>query len=98
MKQTTIPMITTAVAILLGLALVFAGALAPRGEQALPLLMMLFMSEMGFIVSLGGALYGLRLWQQGKQTFLLLNTVAGIGLAFALLMLGLKLWAVTNAA
>jgi len=90
-------MITTAVGILLGLALFFAGALAPRGEQALPLLMMLFMSEMGFIVSLGGALYGLKLWKEGKQSFLLLNAVAGSGLAVALLILGLKLWAMTGA-
>lgn len=98
MKHTTIPILTTAIGILLGITLILTGATAPRGEQALPLLMMLFMSEMGVIVSLGGALYGLKLWQKEKKTYLLLNTAAGIALAVAMLIVGLKLWSATGAA
>jgi len=97
-KHATIPMLTTATGLLLGGILIAAGATAPKGEQALPLLMLLFMSEMGFIVSLGGAIYGFTLWQkQREQRFLLLNAVAGIGLAIGLLLLGLKFWSATGA-
>jgi len=98
MKHSTIPMLTTAIGLLLGIVLVVSGATEPKGEQALPLLMLLFMSEMGFITSLGGALYGIKLWQQQRELrFLLLNAVAGIGLAVGLFLLGLKLWSATSA-
>jgi len=98
MKHSVIPMLTTATGILLGVVLVVAGATAPKGEQALPLLMMLFMSELGFIVALGGALYGVKLWQQQREKrFLLLNAAAGFVLALGLLILGLILWSTTSA-
>jgi hypothetical protein len=98
MKHTTIPMLTTTAGILLGGVLVAAGATAPKGEQSLPLLMLLFMSEMGFIIALGGALYGIKLWQQQREKrFLLLNAAAGIVLALGLLIVGLNLWSTTNA-
>lgn len=99
MKRSVIPLITTAVGMLLAFVLVASGATAAGEEQALPLLMMLFMSELGFIISLGGALYGIKLWQQSRvQRFLLLNAAAGIVLALGLLFLGITLWATANAA
>ncbi len=82
----------------MAIALFAAGATAPQGEQALPLLTLLFMSELGFLITLGGAIYGIKLWrQQREQRFLLFNAVAGIALALGLLVLGLTLWFTTTA-
>lgn len=98
-KQTTIPVLTTTTGVLLAIALIAAGATAAQGEQALPLLTLLFMSELGFLVSLGGAIYGIKLWQQQReQRFLLFNAIGGIILAAALLLLGLNLWFSATAA
>ena len=98
MKQTTIPVLTTAVGVIIAFLLVGAGATAPQGEQKLPLLMLLFASELGFLVTLGGAIYGIRLWQQQREKrFLLFGALAGFALAAALLVLGLTLWFTTTA-
>ncbi len=99
MKQTTIPVLTTAVGVIIALLLIGAGATAPQGEQKLPLLMLLFASELGFLVTLGGAIYGIKLWQQQQREkrFLLFGALAGFVLAAALLVLGLTLWFTTTA-
>jgi hypothetical protein len=99
MKQSAIPLLTTTLGLIMVLLLVATGATAPRSEQALPLLTLLFMSDLGFLVTLGGAIYGIKLWQQQRaQRFLLVNAVAGIALALGLLVLGLTLWSTTTAA
>ncbi len=97
-KQTTIPVLTTTTGVLITIALIAAGATDPQSEKALPLLTLLFMCELGFLVSLGGAIYGFKLWQQQReQRFLLFNALGGIILAVALLLLGIKLWLSTTA-
>jgi hypothetical protein len=97
-KHTTIPALTTAFGLLITIALIAVGATAPRNEQALPLLTLLFMSELGLLITLGGALYGIKLWRlQREQRFLLFNAMGGIILAAALLLLGLNLWLTTAA-
>lgn len=98
-KQTTIPILTTTTGVLILIALIAAGAATPQGEQALPLLTLLFMSELGFLATLGGAIYGIKLWQQQReQRFLLFNAMGGIILSAALLLLGLNLWFSATAA
>lgn len=97
-KPTTIPVLTLAIGLLLTLALIASGATAPRGEQALPLLTLLFMSELGFLFTLGGALYAIKQWRlQRAQRSLLFNAVGGFILAAVLLLLGLNLWLTTTA-
>ncbi len=98
MKQTTIPVLTTAVGVIITLLLIGAGATAPQGQQKLPLLMLLFASELGFLVTLGGAIFSIKLWQQQREKrFLLFGALAGFILAAALLVLGLTLWFTTTA-
>jgi len=92
-KHTAIPVLTTAIGLLITIALIAAGATAPQDEQALPLLTLLFMCELGFFVTMGGAIYAIKMWllQRGTR-FLIISAVGGIILAVALLLLGLNLW------
>jgi hypothetical protein len=81
-----------------GLGLVLALLLAQameetRTEPLLPPLMLLFISEFGFFLTLIGAWLGGRAWlaQRHQWSLLLISSACGI-MALAFLYLGLALW------
>ena len=93
MSKKHFPWIASAIGLLLVAAVFFAGATSPSREYALPLLMMLFMSELGALVTAAGAFVGIRQWfGQRENIATLLAGLACAAMALALLSLGLTLW------
>lgn len=93
MNKNMFPWIASGIGLLLIAALFFAGATSASREYALPLLMMLFMSELGGLVTAVGAVVGVQLWlrQRGNVAMLLVG-IACAAMALAQLSLGLSLW------
>lgn len=93
MNKTTFPWIAVTIGLFLIIGLYFAGAIPPSGEYAAPLLAMLFMSELGAIVSAAGAYTALRNWLDHRTQMLsLLLALVSAVLAIALLSTGVALW------
>lgn len=93
MNKNLFPWIASGAGLILVSVLFFAGAMSPSGEYSLPLLMMLFMSELGVLVTGAGAYVGAQIWlRQRSNTTALLAATACTALALGLLWLGLTLW------
>lgn len=98
MNKTVFPWIASAIGLVFLAALSFAGATSASGEYALPLLTLLFMSELGVLVTAAGAFVGLQLWsRQRHRLAFLFPALACAALAIALLVIGLALWSTTQA-
>ena len=87
------PWIGLGIGLFLAIVLLMSGATGPGPEYRLPLLLLLFMSEFGLIVSVVGAFLGIRtLRTQGMQLSLLGTVVGCCMLAIGFIWLGLNLW------
>lgn len=93
MPNTYFPWIASSTGVLLTLVLFFAGATSDPNEYALPLLMLLFICELGVLVTAAGAYIGARMWLTRRENIaLLLVAVASAVLAIGLAAVGLILW------
>jgi hypothetical protein len=93
MNKKLFPWIAIGLGLVLVSALFFSGAATGTKEYALPLLTMLFMSELGALVTGAGAFIGIQLWLQKRNNVsLLLAGIVSAVLAMSLLLLGLNLW------
>jgi hypothetical protein len=92
MQQPWFPWLAAGIGLLLALLLLQATGTA-RAEPLLPELMLLFMSEFGFLVTLAGAWIGGRSWlaQRDQWAMLLLSFACGV-MALGFLYLGVVLW------
>jgi hypothetical protein len=79
--------------LLLGLALLASGITNPQGEYRLPLLMLLFMNEFGFIVTAIGAGMGFNkaIKKQANAPLMIASLGCAI-MSAAFLWLGIALW------
>lgn len=93
MNKNYYPWIAIVVGLVFATVLVFAGTTSATAEYALPLLTMLFMSELGVLVTGAGAVVAARTWlAQRNNTAMLIAALACTALAIGLLSLGLALW------
>ena len=92
MVQKTFPWLAAGIGLILILVLLQANSIE-RSEPLLPPLMLLFISELGFLVTLLGAWSGARIWLAAREQwlpFLLSGACAVMSLAF--LYLGIAFW------
>ena len=93
MNKNHYPFIAATIGLILVIALFFAGATSPEKAYALPLLTMLFMCELGVLVTGAGAFIGVQGWlKQRDRTVLLAVSAACAALTIGLLSLGVALW------
>jgi hypothetical protein len=91
-RYKTLPWLAAGIGLILSLVLLYAGE-ADRGEPPLPPLMLLFISELGFLLSLIGAWSGMRLWLAEQRPWpLLLVSAACAIMTLAFLYLGFAFW------
>lgn len=93
MKKEHFPWLAVVIGLIMLTGLTLSGAFTTPTETALPLLTMLFMAELGGLVSAGGAFFAIRDWLGQREK--MANLAAGILcvlLAIALLFSGLTLW------
>jgi hypothetical protein len=99
MNKHRYPWIAMLIGLILLTALLAAGAASGSGEYSLPLLTMLFMSELGMLVSGAGAFVGGQLWlARRSDSAMLFAALVSAVLAIGLLVLGLVLWSSMQAA
>jgi hypothetical protein len=91
MQKKTFPWLAAGIGLILSLMLLPAIS-ADRSEPLLPPLMLLFICELGFLVSLIGAWTGLRTWLAARQWSLLLVSGACGFMTLAFLYLGIVFW------
>jgi hypothetical protein len=92
MQQKTFPWLAAGIGLILALVLLRAGSVE-RSEPLLPPLMLLFISELGFFVTLLGAWSSARLWLAAReQWMLLLIGGACVVMSLAFLYLGIVFW------
>jgi hypothetical protein len=92
MVQKTFPWLAAGIGLILALVLLQANSVE-RSEPLLPPLMLLFISELGFLVTLLGAWSGARIWRAAReQWMLLLISGACVAMSLGFLYLGLALW------
>lgn len=93
MNKQNFPWFASAIGLLMLIVLYFAGAITTPTQTALPLLMVLFMSELGGLVSAVGAVVGARNWLAQRSNIQALTSAISSALfALALLSIGLSLW------
>jgi len=93
MTKLTFPWIALILGAVLLAGLFFAGAIPPSGEYAAPLLAMLFMSELGALISAAGAYMAFSNWLANRANMLqLIASLITAVLAVALLFTGVALW------
>ncbi|MGD8933100.1 MAG: hypothetical protein PVI52_11060 [Chromatiales bacterium] len=92
MQQKIFPWLAAGAGLVLALVLAYAGD-TDRSEPRLPPLMLLFLSELGFLVTLIGTWSGMRLWLAGRRpwTLLLVSSACGL-MSLAFLYLGIAFW------
>ena len=92
MPHKSFPWLAAGIGLALSLVLLNATADA-RTEPLLPPLMLLFISELGFLVTVVGAWLGGRAWllERAQLTLLSLSLACG-GMALGFLYLGFALW------
>jgi len=92
MQHKTFPWLAAGIGLILALVLQYAAG-KELDETPLPPLMLLFISELGFLLTLLGAWSGARLWLAARSQWmmLLLSGVCAL-LALAFLYLGLAYW------
>jgi hypothetical protein len=93
MNNLPFPWLALGMGLLVAFGLLGSGALGPSESWKLPMLTLLVVTEFGFFVTAIGAGVGINtLLANGRQTGLLLATIACSLLACALLLLGIRLW------
>jgi hypothetical protein len=93
MKKNPFPMIALVLGIALSLLATFGSVPMANGNTRLPILMLLLISEFGFIVTaIGGGIGFNQLRQQSANPALLAITTGCLLLAIAFIYLGLELW------
>jgi hypothetical protein len=93
MTTARFPTLALSVGLVLALVLLAAGGGDPAGEHRLPLLMLLLMSELGFIVTAIGAFVGIRgMRGEGPRLASLSVTLGCMTLAVGFVVMGLALW------
>ncbi len=81
------------IGLLLALMLGLGGGMDPAAARRLPLLTLLFISEFGFLITAGGAFWGLsRRGREGAEAGSLIAALACAALAVAFLLLGIGVW------
>ena len=94
MKHFNFPWIAAGLGIIISLALMLGGATEPAGHTRLPTLMLLFMSEFGFLITAAGTIVSVRGWQRTRgRRELLLGLACGV-LALGFVAIGLLIWRV----
>lgn len=97
MTSARFPTLALSVGLVFALVLLAAGGGDPAGEHRLPLLMLLLMSELGFIVTAVGAFLGLReLRREGLRLATLSVALGCAALAVGFVVMGLALWPETG--
>ncbi len=93
MTKNVFPWIAIAIGFLLILGLYLSGAFTTPEETALPLLTVLFMSELGAVVCAGGAFFATQTWlkQRGDMASLVAILLATVE-AIVLLGIGIMIW------
>ena len=93
MKSFPFHWLALAIGLIFGIVLIRSGAADPEGEHGLPLLTLLFMSELGFIVSAIGAGVGVSTYRKRRgDIFSLAVALACAALTAGFLIVGLALW------
>ena len=79
--------------VVLAAGLYFSGAMTSPEETALPLLTVLFMSELGALLCAGGAYFAILSWLQDRSDIIsLIATLVAAALSLGLLYTGISLW------
>jgi hypothetical protein len=93
MTRERFPWVALGVGLILAAVLVQSGATEPATENALPLLTLLLISELGFLVTAAGALAGtLAAVREGIVPSRALAALGCAVLAVAFLIVGIGLW------
>ncbi|MEJ2180105.1 MAG: hypothetical protein P8Y28_06600 [Gammaproteobacteria bacterium] len=96
MKKSTFPIVAMFIGLILVIILVSMETAA--GQFSAPLLMLMFMSELGFFVTGAGAFIGVKLQiEKGLDIKLLLWTLCCSVLAIVLALKGYAIWEYINA-
>lgn len=97
MTASKFPSLALGLGLVLALILLASGATDPTGEHRLPLLLLLLMSEFGFIVTAAGAFVAARVGQRSGFRFALVSTALGCAaLSIGFAVIGLALWSATQ--
>jgi hypothetical protein len=97
MTASRFPSIALGLGLVLAFILLASGAHDPAGEHLLPLLMLLLMSELGFIVTAAGAFVAIRVGHKTGISFALVSTALGcVAMAIGFVVIGLALWPATQ--
>lgn len=99
MKKQVFPWIASGIGLVMALVLARMSVGIEQGEQSLPSLTLLFISEVGFLLTAGGAWMGITSWWvERKPTGMLLASLGCLVLALGFLYKGLWLWRLVSAA